>query len=95
MSKLLLIVGLLSLMTSNLLSASKCDDAKTYLDQNRANLIPTFNLETSNQKVKLTQQAAIERLSVLDRAIERRHQFLCGYALENLREDVAYIEKNL
>ena len=89
MSKLLVIVGVINLMASGLLSATKCDDAKAYLDQNRANLIPTFNLETSNQKVKLTQQEAIERLGLLDRAIERRHQFLCGHALEHLREDVA------
>jgi hypothetical protein len=95
MSKLLVLVSALSLSTSGILFATKCDDAKSYLSSNRANLIPTFNLETSNQKVKLTQQAAIERLGLLDRAVERKHEFLCGYALEHLKEDVAYVEKNL
>jgi len=95
MSKLLVIIGVISIMASGLLLATKCDDAKAYSDQNRANLIPLFNLETSNQKVKLIQQGGLERINQLDRAIERRHQFLCGYALEHLREDVAFVEKNL
>lgn len=92
MSKLLVIVGALAISVSGLLSATKCDDAKSYLDSNRANLIPTFSLETPNEIVKLSQKTAIETLGVLDRAIERKHQFICGIGLRNIKQAVTYVE---
>lgn len=92
MSKLIVIVGALALSASAILSATKCDDAKSYLDGSRANLIPTFSLETPNEIVKLSQKNAIETLGLLDRAIERKHQFICGIGLRNIKQAVTYIE---
>jgi hypothetical protein len=95
MSKLILIIGALVFAASHLVAGPKCERAKEYLDAHRANLIPTFNLDNSNQKIKIVQQTGIERLGLLDRAIERNHEFLCGHALTHLQDDVEFIEKNL
>ena len=95
MSKLSVIVGLLAITTSGYLSATKCDDAKKFLEDHKANLIATFNVETTNESVKLTQQSANARIASLERAIERKHGFMCEHEVKHLKKDRKYVEDNL
>lgn len=95
MSKLLLVMSVLLLAASGTRAGRKCENAKAYLDQNRANLTATFDLESSNTKLKTIQQAALTRIGLLDNAIKRNHEFMCGHAMQDLKEEAKYIEDNL
>lgn len=94
MSKLLLVISVLVLAPGTM-AGRKCETAKAYLDQQRANLTATFDLESSNTKLKTIQEAARHRITVLDNAIKRNHEFICGHAMQDLKEEAEYIEKNL
>ena len=74
MIKLLAFSGALLLAASGLMAGPKCDAAKAYLEENKANL-----------EANLTSEHDKDKIGKLGEMIERNHEFLCGRLMADLK----------